>query len=195
MHPRAKLVVAHQNFIRERQKNRRMRAAVGTDERIERRADARLRQIQAPDERAQMNSRRERFPRRVTPLHRRIRMTCRIDRRAGMHPRIGAGGLARVDPHPGIASCLYGHDNLVAFVDRLEKSNIHRAAVEPFRTEEFHRGRGHVTVHGDARNQAAAESVFGGNGVVVISCRTRRGRAMARFVVFQCIDNPPRRRI
>jgi hypothetical protein len=223
VHPRAELVVAHENFIRERQQNRRMRAARGTDERIERRCDARLRQIQAPDERAQMNSRRERFSRCATPLYRYILMICRIARRGGMDPRIGAGRLARVDTHSTIGSRLHGHDKVVAFVDRLEKSNIHRAAVEPFRTEVFCRGRGHVTVYGDARNQTTSESVSGRDGVMVdlvfrIGRRVHGANAkrkshvylgprnsgqsesaerarsamkdMARFIVFQCIDNP-----
>jgi hypothetical protein len=47
---------------------------------------------------------------------------------------------SKSDPHAAIASRLHGNIKFVAFMDRLEKSNIHRAAVEPFRTEVFHSG-------------------------------------------------------
>lgn len=62
---------------------------------------------------------------------------------------------------------LDGYRYLFAFIERLKEANVHGASGEPLRTEVFDDSGGEVSINSYARNQAARESVFGGNLIVV----------------------------
>ena len=69
--------------------------------------------------------------------------------------------------------------HLFAFIERLKKTNIHRARFQPLQAEMLDDRGSHVSIDGYAGDQAAAEAIFGSHGIVMdavfrIDCRIHR---------------------
>src|ERR1700722_19562922 len=54
-----------------------------------------------------------------------------------------------------------------AFIEWLKESNIQRATIEPFGSKMADYGCGQISIYSDAGNEASAESVFGGEAIVM----------------------------